>query len=79
MSNYIKFNRHDVFSREDSTLVFNILEEVPLSKSNMVYGLFDGYWYDDLLYDLYTNTDVKGELLYKLETLYLKVKENLTK
>ena len=63
MSHY-RFNRHQLFTPEDTTEVMNLIREVrdlsmdiddPDMEStldcltNMLYGLFDGYLYDNIL------------------------------
>lgn len=74
---YSRFDRHEIFEMSDTSFVLDIINS--LSKRdhsdvvNMLFGLFDGYWYDDLLYKLYTTTDVPGDTLLKLETLLEKV------
>ena len=69
MSSYTRFNRHEVFNSEDRTLVLDIIgmlskREYP-SEVNMLFGLFDGYWYVSLEDELMkTNIDT-----YKLSML----------
>ena len=46
-----RFNRHEVFEMKDTSLVLDIIGKVRESDSNndnlinMLFGLFDGYWY----------------------------------
>ncbi len=46
-----RFDRHDVFEIKDTSLVLDIIQEVRSSDRdndniiNMLFGLFDGYWY----------------------------------
>ena len=69
MSNYTRFNRHEVFNSEDRTLVLDMIgmlskREYP-TEVNMLFGLFDGYWYVSLEDELMkTNIDT-----YKLSML----------
>ena len=69
MSSYTRFNRHEVFNSEDRTLVLDIIgmlskREYP-TEVNMLFGLFDGYWYVSLEDELMkTNIDT-----YKLSML----------
>ena len=69
MSSYTRFNRHEVFNSEDRTLVLDIIgmlskREYP-TEVNMLFGLFDGYWYVSLEDELIkTNIDT-----YKLSML----------
>ena len=48
-TNYTRFNRHEVFTSSDRRLVMDMIDEVSDSVvENMLYGLFDGYYYNDL-------------------------------
>ena len=46
-----RFDRHDVFTMDDTSLVLDIIQEVRKHDGdndnliNMLFGLFDGYWY----------------------------------
>ena len=77
--NYKRFNRHEIFTTEDRDLVFDLIDEVPLSQSNMLYGLFDGYWYNALMTQLKSKTTVSGDLLIKLESLLEKIDNHINK
>ena len=50
---YIKFDRHANMSQETLREILDIIGEVDFNTGfdlmNMLYGLFDGYLYDDLL------------------------------
>ena len=50
---YIKFDRHANMSSETLREILDIIGEVDFNTGfdlmNMLYGLFDGYLYDDLL------------------------------
>jgi len=51
--NYQRFNRQEVFTSQDSRLVFNLIDEAESlncndSLVNMLFGLFDGYFYNDI-------------------------------
>ena len=66
---YLRFDRHEVFSPEDRSLVLDMigmLSKVDYrTECNMLFGLFDGYWYaslEDVLME--TNIDT-----YKLSML----------
>ena len=69
MSSYTRFNRHEVFNSEDRSLVLDMIgmlskREYP-TEVNMLFGLFDGYWYVSLEDELMkTNIDT-----YKLSML----------
>ena len=48
--NYKRFNRHDCFTSEMMTMTMAIIKATEDdSLTNMAYGLFDGYLYEDLL------------------------------
>jgi len=50
--NYKLFNRHDCFTPEMMEMTREVIEEAQgkdFGLVNMVYGLYDGYLYDDLL------------------------------
>ena len=53
MNGFKNFNRHKDMSEETFNDVFSLLRTVrfdcSFELSNMVYGLFDGYLYDELL------------------------------
>ena len=53
MKGFKNFNRHKDMGRETFDNVFSLLRDVRFDSSmeltNMVYGLFDGYLYDELL------------------------------
>jgi len=50
---YIKFDRHANMTSETRREIMDILKEVDFNTGfdlmNMLYGLYDGYLYDDLL------------------------------
>ena len=48
--NYKRFNRHDCFTSEMMTMTMDVINATEDdSLTNMAYGLFDGYLYEDLL------------------------------
>ena len=48
--NYKRFNSHDCFTSEMMTMTMSIIKATEDdSLTNMAYGLFDGYLYEDLL------------------------------
>mgnify|MGYP000683711759 FL=1 len=48
--NYKRFNRHDCFTSEMRTMTMDVINATEDdSLTNMSYGLFDGYLYEDLL------------------------------
>ena len=76
MSSYTRFNRHEVFNSEDRTLVLDIIgmlskREYP-TEVNMLFGLFDGYWYVSLEDEL-MKTNIDTNKLSMLSGLLNKV------
>ena len=72
MSQVQKFNRHEVFNDEDRSLVLDMITrlskiEFP-NQVNMLYGLFDGYWYGELE-DSLLETKLPNEMLTNLTSL----------
>ena len=55
MKGYKNFDRHNLFNVEDMTLVRDLIDKVCMNDNrddslhNSLYGLFDGYLYDDLM------------------------------
>ena len=48
--NYTKFERHECFTSEMMTMTMDVIKATDDDKlTNMAYGLYDGYLYDDLL------------------------------
>lgn len=53
---YKRFDRHEVFNGEDRTLVLDCIQHIDkydyenggAELSNMLFGLFDGYYYDKI-------------------------------
>ena len=49
MASYTRFNRHEIFSSDDRSIVMKSLRWVEDRETeNMLFGLFDGYLYDSL-------------------------------
>ena len=52
MSGYSRFDRHEVFEMDDTSFVLDCINKVGRSTddtaelTNMLYGLFDGFYYD---------------------------------
>ena len=76
---YKRFNRHEVFNQEDTSFVLELIGQIygQHGIKNMLYGLFDGYLYEELMYDLYSKTSIKGKDLERLETILEKVDDHL--
>ena len=79
MSDYKRFNRHEVFTAEDTSLVMKIIREVPSygSEANMLFGLFDGYWYNELERALHAINHIPTSLLADLCTVLDKVQKHI--
>ena len=55
MSGYKRFDRHEVFSMDDTSFVLDCINKTKWDKedgaaelTNMLFGLFDGYYYDEI-------------------------------
>jgi hypothetical protein len=60
--NYKRFDRHEIFTSEDLKAVRDAIENIELVSQlylNALYGLYDGYLYDNLAEDLYQELDLK--------------------
>ena len=81
MGEYLRFNRHDVFNADDRALVLDIIKKVePFGlEANQLYGLFDGYWYVDLLDNILLTTAIDETLYSDITTLLDKVNAYITK
>ena len=79
MDSYVRFNRHEVFNQEDVSLVMKIIREVPSygSEANMLYGLFDGYWYNELERALHAINHIPTWMLADLSYTLDKVQEHI--
>ena len=83
MSKHRRFNRHDIFDSKDRTLVLDIINKVDGSDfdgighdtANMLYGLFDGYWYDKLEDQLETIESIPTWMLADLHELLDRVEK----
>ena len=76
-----RFDRHDVFEMKDTSLVLDIIQEVRKHDGdndnliNMLFGLFDGYWYLGLESALRLIPTVPSNELNKLSMLLKRVSE----
>ena len=67
-----RFNRHSLFTSSDNKLVLDVILQVPASNKpllNMLYGLFDGYWY----YGVASAIDVTKEVPTNLKKSFQKL------
>ena len=78
MSTHKRFNRHQIFTDKDRTLVLDMIAEVEdMNVMNMLYGLFDGYWYDSLERDL-MGTNLPTHMLADLSEVLDRVQDHIT-
>ena len=79
MSNYKRFNREEVFEEDDMSLVLDMIGKSPVMSKvgNTLYGLFDGYLYDDLMELMKTNTRIPSYELRPLKSLVERIEKNL--
>ena len=78
MSTHKRFNRHQIFTDKDRTLVLDMITEVEdMNVMNMLYGLFDGYWYDSLERDL-MGTNLPTHMLADLSEVLDRVQDHIT-
>ena len=71
---YKRFNRHEVFSMGDTSFVLDLIGQVKdHSIKNMLYGLFDGYLYEELIHDVYNETSIKGDDALRLKRIIAKI------
>jgi len=75
MSNFKRFNRHEVFNSDDRSLVLDIIQVMPgedHTTVNHLYGLFDGYLYDGLMTDVSCEETVTSTMVGDLSVLLYK-------
>jgi len=82
MAHY-RFNRHQLFTQEDTSEVLAIIKDVdtiaifndsymegPIGElTNMLYGLFDGYLYDNILTTAAGIIDLPMDLIRRIEAI----------
>ncbi len=76
------FNRQELFTKDDIDLVMNIILDLdPTNKPllNMMYGLFDGYLYNDLLIRVSKAKEIPSSTLIKFNSLIKKIETNINK
>ena len=76
---YERFDRHSLFNSDDRSLVLDIIGKVSKKDHpnvvNMLFGLFDGYWYLGLESALRLIPTVPSNELNKLSILLKRVSE----
>ena len=83
MTHY-RFDRHKLFTSEDRTEVLDLIREVETiaysndssryegkygELTNMLFGLFDGYLYDNILTTAVSITDLSMEVCKRIEAI----------
>lgn len=83
MANY-KFNRQEVFNRDDMRELMDIISDVEMldgnhfTTINQLYGLFDGVLYDNVLHNANTSL-VPIATIKRINVLIRKIVESLVK
>ena len=83
MSHY-RFNRHELFTPEDTSEVMNIIRDVrDLSMdvdddrldglTNMLYGMFDGYLYDNVITTAVSVPQLSMDVIRRIESIVDKI------
>jgi len=81
MSDY-RFNRQEVFTREDMRELMDIISDVEMldgnhfTLTNQLYGMFDGVVYDDILHNANVNM-VPITIIRRINSLVRKIVESL--
>ena len=81
---YYRFNRHELFTQEDRTEVLDLIKEVETiayfndssryegvygELTNMLFGLFDGYLYDNVLSTAAGIIDLPMAIISRIEAI----------
>tara|TARA_B110000858_G_scaffold177140_1_gene211875 strand:+ start:106 stop:360 length:255 start_codon:yes stop_codon:yes gene_type:complete len=80
MSNFKRFNRHEVFNSDDRSLVLDIIKVMPTEDYdtvNHLFGLFDGYLYDGLMSDVACEETVTPNMVGDLSVLLYKTTQSI--
>jgi len=78
---YKRFDRHDVFEMDDTSFVLECINKVGRSTddtaelTNMLYGLFDGYYYDAI--HKLAAIHLSVSMFEQLEDILVKVDDSL--
>lgn len=83
MSGYKRFDRHEIFEMSDTSFVLDCIQKVNkhdyekggAELANMLFGLFDGYYYDKIHY--YAASILSISMFEKLEDLLVKIDDEL--
>ena len=82
MSNFKRFDRHEVFEMSDTSFVLDCIQDVNkhdyenggAELSNMLFGLFDGYYYDKI--HRYVALILSISKFEKLEDILVKIDDS---
>ena len=80
MAEFKRFNRHEVFNADDRSLVLDIIKVMPqddYDTVNHLFGLFDGYLYDDLMTDVSCEESVTPSMVERLSILLYKTTQSI--
>ena len=78
---YKRFDRHEVFEMSDTSFVLDCINKVGRSTddtaelTNMLYGLFDGFYYDKI--HKYAAIHLSVSMFEQLEDILVKVDDSL--
>jgi hypothetical protein len=78
-----RFERHEIFEQDDRTLVLNMIQstygtgDCDSEITNMLFGLFDGYWYDRLMTDLHESKIFKPSTLIELSEILDRIEDSI--
>ena len=83
MSGYKRFNRHEIFEMSDTSFVLDCIQHIDkydyenggAELSNMLFGLFDGFYYDKI--HRYAAEHLPIEMFEQLEDILCKVDDAL--
>ena len=77
---YFKFNRHKVMTAEqraDILMILNRNFRMDFSLRNEIYGLFDGYFYQDIVTKTITDSNISSEDKTTLTKIYQFIQDNI--
>jgi len=81
MYKHERFDRHETFTMDDTSFVLDVIQEVRVVDGdndniiNMLFGLFDGYWYIGLESGLSYIKGLNKDMLDRLSMLLKRVSE----
>ena len=81
MYKHERFDRHETFTMDDTSFVLDVIQQVRVVDGdndniiNMLFGLFDGYWYIGLESGLSYIKGLNKDMLDRLSKLLKRVSE----